>query len=84
MECINMYFCEGVKHMKDWAQIILAVVLTGVVCWQGWLIKDLREQNATQEASINQLVDQQKKIVEIDTEQTAAILVLSDKVNGKK
>ena len=70
--------------MKDWAQIILAVVLTGVVCWQGWLIKDLREQNATQEASINQLVDQQKKIVEIDTEQTAAILVLSDKVNGKK
>ena len=31
-----------------------------------------------------ELNEGQKKIVEIDTEQTAAILVLSDKVNGKK
>ena len=70
--------------MKDWAQIILSVVLTGIVCWQGWLIKDLREQNAAREVGIAKIAEQQKEIVEIDKEQTTAILVLSDKVNGKK
>ena len=59
-------------------------MLTGIVCWQGWEIKDLREQNVEQGAVIETIINQQKQTMEVDKEQTEAILILSQKVADKK
>ena len=48
------------------AEMILITVLTLIICWQGWLVHDLREETAQQKANIKQLEENQKRMA--DTE----------------
>ena len=51
---------------KDKAELFLLTVLTVIICWQGWLITDLRTENAEQRREIKQLEENQKRLA--DTE----------------
>ena len=43
------------KKLIENSAIILLVILTAVICWQGWLIKDCREQLAVHQQTIEKL-----------------------------
>ena len=52
--------------LQDKAKMFLLTVLTAIICWQGWLIRDLREENAEQARQIKQLEVNQQRLA--DTE----------------
>ena len=68
----------------DIVSVIAMVILTCVICYQNSLIREQAAQIEVNTMAIEKLTNNQNDIVEIDKEQTAAIVVLSDKINGRK
>ena len=64
------------KFLQNWAEVILLIVMVLVICYQGWLIKECREEIFIQNVEIDKLTKNQKDIAEILKQHTEAIIVL--------
>ena len=77
--------------LVDIVGILTFVVMICIVCYQNHRISLQNDRITLQQTQIQQLTESldksiinQNKMVEIQQEQTAAIVVLGDKLNGRK